>query len=122
MSSRISLSRRQAKEADRVGGIELMVLYPAELGAPPRLADDEECEASMAERRHAEGVVGQSCRAAGLVPVHVRVARVRRPPPPPLIARAGEYAEHLAVTIIGQRWVHASTQRVPRVMFAADAS
>lgn len=41
----IQLSNRQAKEADRVGGIELMILWPAALGAPPVLSRDHQSDA-----------------------------------------------------------------------------
>ena len=42
----IRLSGKQAKDADRVGGIALMIPWPAELPDPPRLADNEECDTS----------------------------------------------------------------------------
>lgn len=110
----ITLSRRQAKEADRVGGIELMILWPPELGPEPDgWKVDEEREATPRERAAAERLVVASCEAHSLVPVHVRVACVERPPDRQPGARV-----HLAVTIIGRRWVHASTRRSGRVMFA----
>jgi len=113
----ITLSRRQAKHADRVGGIELLALWPASLGPEPSgLGIDCEREATPAERAEAERLLGASCRAHGLVPVHIRVARVVRPGT--LAEHPGADRIHLAATIIGQRWVHASTRSRGRVMFA----
>lgn len=112
----ITLSRRQIKDADRVGGIELMIFWPGSLGPEP--ADvllDHEREASAAERACAESLVRPACDAAGLVPVHVRVCRLLRPPDLPA---GGQARVHLAVTIIGRRWVHASTKSRGRVAFA----
>lgn len=119
MGTVISLSARQVKEADRVGGIELMIFYPTSLGEPGELKKDEDREATVVERRHAEQMVIDSCRKNGLVPVHVRVACVHRPIwPRDMQAPADRYAPHLAVTIIGHRWVHATRAPDPRVMFA----
>ena len=113
----LTLSRRQIGDADRVGGIELMILWPDDLGPEPTdLALDHEREATSAERAYAEALVGPACDAAGLVPVHVRVARLRRPPG--LQEASGEERVHLAVTIIGRRWVHASTRSRGRVAYA----
>jgi len=114
----ITLSGMQRNEADRVGGIELMILWPDELGPDPQLGQDHEREATPEEKRYAEALIGESCRQHGLVPVHTRVACVQRPRSPPVREPRGQYAPHLAVTIIGQRWVHASTRRPARVMFA----
>ena len=114
----VKLSNRQAKEADRVGGIELLILWPPDLGPEPTgLALGHEREATPAEKAYAERLVTDDCRARGLVPVHVRVARERRPTPHGIEAR-GEDRVHLAVTIIGRRWVHATGRPQPRVMFA----
>jgi hypothetical protein len=109
----IRLSRRQVERADRIGGIELMIPWPAEL-REPRLADDHECEANAREKRCAEDLVRASCAEHGLVPVHVRVARL---PQPAVLSPTHEYATVLAVTIIGHRWVHASTRGPPHVMW-----
>jgi hypothetical protein len=106
----IQLSRRQAKEADRVGGIELLLPWPS--GLPVRrLGDDERVEANVAEIAAAHRLVDAACDAAGLVPVHVRVWRTFE-------ARGKRQQTWLAVTIIGRRWVHARTSRQPRVMYA----
>ena len=112
----ITLSRRQIGDADRVGGIELMILWPDALGPEPDVQLDHEREASAAEKAHAEALVGEACRAAGLVPIHVRVCRLRRIKSLPVAG--GEEHAHLAVTIIGERWVHASTKSRGRVAYA----
>lgn len=101
----LTLSRSQCKAADRVGGIELLIPWPADLGPAPALDLDYERDATPAERAYAERLVCSSCEAAGLVPVRVRVATLRRPAN---LARGGEILAHLAVTIIGRRWVHAT--------------
>lgn len=114
----ITLSRRQIGDADRVGGIELLILWPDSLGPEPgedNIGLDREREATAAEKRAAEALVGASCEAHGLVPVHTRVVRVTRPPGLP---HGGEPRVHLAVTIIGRRWVHASTRSRGRVAYA----
>lgn len=143
----ITLSRRQIGDADRVGGIELMILWPCSLGPEPGeehtmpmlpnehhpsarcsclgcMADwpspapvrlDHEREADPAEKAAAEALVKPACEAAGLVPVHVRVTRLRRPGDLP---GGGEARVHLAVTIIGRRWVHARGARRGRIAYA----
>lgn len=109
----VTLSRRQIGDADRVGGIELMLLWPDALGPEPPVKLDHERDATAAEKAHAEALVGPACHAAGLVPVHTRVTRLRRP-----ASLGGGERVHLAVTIIGQRWVHARGARRGRVAFA----
>lgn len=126
--TQITLSRRQIGDADRVGGIELMILWPAELGPEPAdLAIDHEREATAAEKACAEALVSAACKAHGLVPVHVRVARLRRPEasrgaPETALPAAGEERTHLAVTIIGRRWVHSSTRSRGRIAYARITS
>jgi hypothetical protein len=111
----ITLSNRQVKEADRVAGIELMILWPPALGAEPQLDPDCERDAVSAERAAAERLVGGECDRLGLVILRVRVACVRRPSGQ--WARSGEYAVHLAVHITGRRWVHATHRPAPKVMY-----
>lgn len=113
----IALSGRQAKNADRVGGIELLIPWPeTALGPPPSgIALDCEREATRNERDWAQAQVLDSCHANNLLPVHVRVACVRRPASLP---GGGSPAIHLAVTIIGYRWVHAGGRPRPLTMFA----
>lgn len=112
----LALSNRQAKEADRVGGIELLILWPSALGPEPDLELDHEREASRVERAYAEAMVKSNCQQRGLVPVHVRVCMARRPSTRQ--PRPGEVAAHLAVTIIGRRWVHATGRPAPLEMWA----
>lgn len=95
-----------------------MILWPNALGPEPEVQLDHEREATPTEKDYAEALVGEVCRAAGLVPVHVRVCRLRRPKSLPA---GGEERVHLSVTIIGQRWVHASTKSRGRVSYAAAA-
>ena len=113
----ITLSRRQIGDADRVGGIELMILWPSSLGPEPgedNIRLDHEREAGLRERATADALE-HACEAAGLVPVHVRVTRLRRPKD---LSAGGEERVHLAVTIIGARWVHAKGARRGRVAYA----
>lgn len=114
----IRLSRRQIGDADRVGGIELMILWPSELGPEPSMDPDTEDEAEPEEKALAESMIREACEANDLVPVHVRVACVKRPKPPPPLDAPDQYRVHLAVTIIGRRWVHASTRSRGRMTFA----
>jgi hypothetical protein len=116
----IRLSRRQIGDADRVGGIELLILWPAHaLGPEPAdLELDHEREATPTEQAAAESLLAAAKAEHRLVPVHTRVCRVRRPAGLPA---AHEERVHLAVTLIGHRWVHASTSKTPRTAFAASA-
>lgn len=82
----LELSRRQIKEADRVGGIELILPYPVSgpLPWPPPDAplDDDERDATASERDYAQALVRPACSAAGLVPVRVNLARIQPPRQP----------------------------------------
>jgi len=120
----ITLSRRQVGDADRVGGIELMILWPSSLGPEPgeeyvRLGFER--EATREQKSAAEAIVrpaiaeAEERYGATLVPVHVRVTRLRRPGDMPA---GGEARVHLAVTLIGSRWVHAKGARRGRIAFA----
>lgn len=106
----ITLSNRQVKAMDRVGGANLILDWPASLPRGKPLAENHEREATVAEKAAAEAIVGPACEAAGLVPVHVRVVNVYRPYGQP---RAKQYEQHLAVTIVGRRWVHAIGKHNP---------
>lgn len=119
MTEKIKLSKRQLGDADRVGGIELMILWPASLGPEPHLDKDDEREATPQEKSTAERLVREAIIAAGrqpdeIIPVHTRVACVHRVNSLP----SPGYRVHLAVTLIGRRWVHASTKSRGRVTFA----
>lgn len=105
------ISRSKIKEMDRVGGAVLILQWPSHLPPGQPVAPDEEREATRAEWRAAEAIVGAACTAAGLVPVHVRVVSAMRPPKYPA---EYQWRQHLAVTIIGRRWVHASTRAIGR--------
>lgn len=105
------LSRRQIKEADRVGGIELMLPWPAGLRPPTDLGDDEERPATPREHAAAIATVADDCERNGLVPVRVAAVRTQ-----PRKGRPMRY--YLAVIIIGRRWVHARGAPLPRTMWA----
>lgn len=114
----ITLSRRQIGDADRVGGIELMILWPDDLGPEPSdVKSGRERDATPEERLAAQELIGAECHVNGLVPVHFRVTRLRRPGDLPA---GGEERVHLAVTIIGRRWVHARGARRGRVAYARE--
>lgn len=113
----ITLSHRQRKEADRVGGIELIVPYPAGT-TPHELDEDEECDASPDEAAAAHQAVGGDL-GDELVPVRVRVVRLRQQGDAPVDQRPVRH--YLSVTIIGRRWVHARTKRAPKVMWSQAA-
>lgn len=63
----ITISNRHAKEMDRVGGADLILPWPDELptGAVPAPLRP----ATAAEHAAAEQIVGEACRARGLIPV-----------------------------------------------------
>ena len=116
MTDPIRLSKRQIGDADRIGGIELMIPWPPEL-PPPQLGEDMERDTTAAEHALAEQLVLPACRTADLVPVHSRAMYVR----PAIVAdwRKGDsrpgYRPYLAVVIIGRRWVHATGAPDPLV-------
>lgn len=110
----IHLSRNQAKQADRVGGIELLIPWPRDLPDPGLLDDDSERDATPAERAWVESHVQPACQSAGLVAVRSFVARLRGPHPDGPPARQHT---RLGVVIIGQRWVRATGAPDPRTMW-----
>lgn len=116
----VSLSKRQIKNADRIGGIELHILWPTALGPEPSMAAETEREATRQEKAYAESLVGNACDSARLVPVHTRVARTRRSRDMPVAP--AEQRVHLAITIIGYRWVHAPTKSRGIIAFAAGGA
>jgi hypothetical protein len=105
----ITLSKRQIKAADRMGGAELLLPWPPELGDPGRLADDSERPATDAERAWVMQHVQPACLAAGLVAGRTMVARVHGPLPY-RTTEGPQWQTRLAVLIIGQRWVGAGGQ------------
>lgn len=111
------ISARQRKAADRVGGIELILPYPADLH-PPDINIDEECDATPAEHQAAVSMLGD-ISGLDLVPVRVQVVRLRQAGSAPIADRPIRH--WLAVIIIGRRWVHSSTHRRQKVMWSEDA-
>jgi len=103
-----ALSSSQAKAADRVGGIDLILPWPDDLPHGPPMRVDEERDATDDERGAAEAMIGPSARAHGVLPVRTYVACLRRPFSLP---RGSQIEPHLVVVLIGYRWVHATGQR-----------
>lgn len=101
----LKLSNRQIKSADRVGGANLIIDWPVDLPRGKPLAPDHERRASEAEKTAALKLVYAACEAANLCPREVRIVNIRRPNDYP---RGGTYEQHLAVTIVGRRWLHAT--------------
>lgn len=110
----LKFSKRQIKAADRLCGIDLMILWPAELGDPPQIGDDEECGATAAQVAYARRAVADACREHELLPVAVRVARVHRIGSLP----SPGYQTHLAVQIVGKRWEAANNRNPGTLAFA----
>lgn len=106
-----AFSRRQIKTMDRVGGANLILPWPKGLprGMQPKL--DHPRPATAEERAAAEDFVRRACLAAGLTPVHVRVVSLNVPHQIRICRDRDEIWQCLAVTIIGNRWVHATGQR-----------
>lgn len=107
-----TLSNRQRKNADRVGGIELMIRWPDELMEPGMLDDNSERDATDKERTWVEVNVQPECQRHGLVAVRASVARDAAPS-----ASGGGQQTRLAVVIIGRRWVHAKGTGHPKTMW-----
>jgi len=110
----ISLSAKARKRMDRVGGAELILPWPEGLPRGRPVALDETRDATPEEHAAAEQIVGPACREHGLVPVTSSVTTMKRPPGPGF-ERSYEVDQHLAVLIIGKRWVGA--KRVPLPSF-----
>lgn len=109
------LTGKQRKNADRVGGIELMIPWPRSLPPPKRLTEDTERDATEREDRVCRALIDQDdLQARGLVQVRTAVTVVERPHtlPEPGVA------PHLVAVIIGHRWVHATGRPYPHTMWA----
>jgi hypothetical protein len=103
----LKLSRSQVKEADRVGGIELMVLWPAALGPEPlsEIAPGASREPTEAERTYVETVATAACEANDLVLAGLEVVHAQRPKHQYAVAR-DEWRVHLALHLVGRRWAN----------------
>lgn len=109
----ITLSKSQAKDAARQAGIELLILWPAELGPDPEdLNENEERDASPTEIACAHQLLVQACTLHALRIETVHVARVYRTKN--LLVASGEIRTHLAVTLVGRRWRHPTGNPVIR--------
>lgn len=109
----VIITNRHAKEMDRVGGAEFILPWPDGLhpGVPPATRRPATAE----EHAIAGQIVGDACRARGLVPVRSWAAMERRPSN---FARPLTTEQHLVVLIIGRRWVHATGAPKPGVCWA----
>jgi hypothetical protein len=107
----VSLSHRQVKAADRVGGCEIILPWPD--GQPPIvvLNAGQQCDTTRREHAMAEQILGDAARAYGLVIVRSQVVMWPRPRQ---LVRPGRIEAHLLVLLIGRRWVHATGQPWPR--------
>lgn len=93
------LSNRQAKEAHRDVGLELVVVWPESLPEPQGLAEDEERPATAAEGWAIVRLLAQALEAAELPPtaiIGVFATRLRRPTDWPL---ANQIASALVVRL-----------------------
>jgi len=115
----MKLSNRHVKAMDRVGGANLILDWPTDLPLGVPVKPDHEREATAAEKAAALAIVRAECERCGLVPVHVRVVNIRRPDSRHM-ERAGQHEQHLAVLIIGRRWVHASARGIPPDVWPSD--
>jgi hypothetical protein len=97
----ISLSKSKAKNAARLGGIELLVMWPDELGdAPTDIGENKERDANERERRYARGLVRDTCREHRCSVLAVRVvSRISQ-----LAVDQGAYRAHLSIHIVGDDW------------------
>jgi hypothetical protein len=117
MTNTVQLSRRQAKSADRVGGIRLICLWPRAL-PDPALAMKQWRATTPIEHAAAERMVRAACAQYDLVPVRSEAENLRRPTW--LRRHPGELCDHLNVILIGRRWVHATGAPPPRDFWRDD--
>jgi hypothetical protein len=112
----IALSRRQIKDADRVGGIALVLPWLPGFTRPP-LAADQEVDADDALAMTARAAIADSLEAARIVPVRVAVRGLRlsaSDPTSPVLAFP-------IVIVIGHRWVHATSARAAPLAWTEPA-
>lgn len=117
MSAGVTLSNRQRKECDRVGGAWLILAWPADrLGAAPAMADGAERPATASEHATATAMLGD---LGSLDLVHIR-SEVwgrgfgRRPGQAVAATPVRPVRTWLAALVIGRRWVHAKGLRAAR--------
>jgi hypothetical protein len=112
----IKLSKRQADDADRTSGIELIVLWTPVLGPEPTMAQDTERDANDEERRYAVAMLRDECVRLDLLVRHVRIASLKRPDPFPVAA--GEVRTHIGIHIIARRYRDMSREQRGELRFA----
>lgn len=112
----VAVSKRNIKEADRVGGAIWILPWPASMPLPsppfPR-------HASKAEHAAASLLIREACDCHRLVPVRTEIRYCRHP-----IDTAGVYPPkyRMAVLVIGYRWVDATgyKSRIPAECWIGD--
>jgi len=115
MPIELALSRRQVHDADRLGGIELVLLWPAELGTAPRLAHDERRLAAGSVQAWAHQALARAVAHHGLVILEVHIACLHVPAPRD---RRKGYRPVIAVHLAAERWAEASRRRAGLRYFA----
>ncbi len=98
----ISLSKSKVKDARRLGGIELLVLWPEDLPQRTDLGLDQEWSAHPNEARYARTLVRDACREHKLTVVDVRA--VNRHRVGSLAVDPGVHRMHLSIHIVGDEW------------------
>lgn len=104
----IALSRRQAHDTDRLGGIELAIVWPAELGEPPALARNERRVATGAVQTWARRALARAIEHHGLAVLYVQVASLYVPEPRD---RQSGWRPVIAVHLVAERYAEASSGR-----------
>lgn len=98
----LALSKRQAKNADRAGGIELMIPWPEALAPPASLGRDEVRAASAEEEAWAREALGPALAEHDLTATRVLATCCE------VNDRPGwRTAPYLAVSLVGRRWAEA---------------
>lgn len=108
----IPLSRRQTKEASRLGGIELMIPWPEALADPPH----SDRSATPHEAAWTRGALARALESASL-----RLLRVEAVVLPPLGRQEWEPKPYLAAWLVGERWADATLraeQNNPPIMWS----
>jgi len=111
----LRLNKTQRDKADRVRGLELLILWPPTLGLPPQdLLPGEARDATPAERAEAERLLREDCDTHDLILLDVRVVRTLRHRALP---HPGHQV-HLSVIVSHRRWVGARRRGKPQPSFA----
>lgn len=98
------LSNRALKAFDRQHGAYLVLPWPAELPTP-KLADDEERQATPAEHLAATRLVAPIAQRYALIHIATQAGRLRRPQG---VARATVIEPYLMAQLVTTRWLGTS--------------